>query len=192
MFKLARIRLTSRVASSECPPRAKKSSSTPTARDRDPGSRRTPRTATPPARCARRPAPAREAKSGAGNALRSNLPFTVNGSSSEHHHRRRHHVLRQRSPGDMRTHRHRIDPRLRVGRHNVRHQPRLPATSSRATTSGLAVTRVPPPPRPGPRPARSGTHGSSPGHRHGRRYSSSPCAFQRTRSPVRYIRSPAP
>ena len=74
------MRLISRVASSECPPSAKKSSSMPT--------RSTPQhLGKQPAqhlllRRARRRAPTGGASSGAGSARRSSLPFGVSGSRS--------------------------------------------------------------------------------------------------------------
>ncbi|CAM5471739.1 hypothetical protein SANTM175S_01701 [Streptomyces antimycoticus] len=79
----ARIRLTNRTASSECPPNAKKSSSTVT-RGRPSTWANTEHkssSCTVAGRLAG-PAPVPDAWCGAGSAARSTLPFTVSGSRS--------------------------------------------------------------------------------------------------------------
>ena len=75
----ARTRDTSRVASSECPPRSKKLSSTPT-RSRPSTCANTSHSARSSGR-GRGPAAARR-DSGAGSARRSSFPFAVSGSAS--------------------------------------------------------------------------------------------------------------
>ncbi len=74
-----RIRDTSRVASSECPPRSKKLSSTPT-RSRPSTCANTSHSACSPGVAGARPPPA--AYSGAGSARRSSFPFAFSGSWS--------------------------------------------------------------------------------------------------------------
>jgi hypothetical protein len=77
----ARMRAASRVATSDWPPRSKKSSSTPTRSSPSTSPRSPP--ASPPARCAGRPAPSRPTSTaGSGSARRSTLPPAVRGSAA--------------------------------------------------------------------------------------------------------------
>ncbi|GAA0928138.1 hypothetical protein GCM10009575_029360 [Streptomyces rhizosphaericus] len=77
----ARIRLTNRTASSECPPSAKKSSSTAT-RGTSSTWANTEHKISSYTVAGRLPGPVPDAWCGAGSAARSTLPFTVSGSRS--------------------------------------------------------------------------------------------------------------
>ena len=161
----ARIRLISRVASSECPPSSKKLSSTPTRstpqhlgkqRAQDRLLRRPRRhdahaTAT---KLRRRQRPAVELA-----VRRQRQPL-------QHHERRRHHVVRQ-LPRQRRPQRRGVQRRARR-RHHIADQPlaarRRP---SRATTAACAHARPAAAAPPRSRPARSGSRASSPARRRG-------------------------
>ena len=184
------MRAISRVASSECPPSSKKSSSTPDPLDAEHlGPDRRQRLLG--RGCAARGVRAASgARSGAGSARRSSLPFGVSGSALQQHERRRHHVLGQRSRAGA--------PRsdAGVGARAVGAPPRRPPAACR---------RARPRARPRPPRARRDARGSaasiSPSSmrkprsftwgRRGPRNSSSPSGRQRARSPVRYSRRPA-
>ncbi len=179
------IRLTSRLASSECPPRSKKPSSMPT--------RATPSTSAKSAqrissRGPRGPRPAGSPSySGAGSALRSSFPFGVNGSASS--------VTNA------------------VGTMNSGSRPHSRSRSSRTSGAGPAGTTYATSRRSPGRSSRivttvSATDGcrtssasiSPSSMRKPRsltcwstrlRYRSAPSLRRHTRSPVRYIRAPA-
>ena len=121
--RLARIRLISRIASSECPPSSKKLSSIPT--------RSTPRTsANSPHRIsscgvrgARQPLPRRKLR----RRQRATVELAVRRQRQtiQNHQRRRHHVVRQPQP-KMRPQRRSIDRRPRR-RHHIANQPLAPS-----------------------------------------------------------------
>ena len=193
----ARTWLTSRTASSECPPRSKKLSPAPTRSTprisantphkissctvAGPGPpsapRRSPERAARPGRSSRSrsaaarppaPPPRRAPYSPAAAARRTRGPPSPSP--------RRHHRPRRRRP------RWRPGPRRR------------PAADRRGCLRGRSPPPAPPPgARPAPlrpRRARPGTRGSSPDHRPGPANTSVPSRVHRARSPVRYIRCP--
>ena len=183
----ARIRDTSRTASSECPPSAKKSSSTPTAPAPAPSAnaahsssslhrRRTPAGARP-----RTPARA---------APRSSFPFAVSGSSASTTNAAGTMYSGSRAAAYSRT--AAASVAVVVAGREPRRRP--------AAAPGCPRGR---PPRPGPPPdAPASTASTSPSStRNPRTFTCSsarpqntscPSAVHRARSPVRYIRSPAP
>ena len=182
-----RTRDTSRVASSECPPRSKKLSSTPT--------RSTPRTCPNTSHRARsravagaRPPPA-AAYSGAGSARRSSFPLGDSGSASS--------ITTAAGtiyPGSTRPAAARNPAGSSTAPAAGTTYPasrRSPGRSSRTATAACTTPGSP-----------ASTASTSPSSiRNPRiftwssvrpRYSSWPSAVHRTRSPVRYIRCPAP
>ena len=185
----ARIRLIRRVANSECPPSSKKLSSTPTRGSPSTSANSPHSSASCGLRGARCTAPGRKLRRRQRTAVQ--LAVRRQRQTLQHHDRRRHHVLRQhprqRSPKQSRL-RHHSRPR---SPNHIADQPRPPAPSSRATTTACDTPAC-----------RSSTASISPGSiRNPRsftcasarpRNSSTPSARHRARSPVRYIREPAP
>ena len=176
--RVARMRLISRVASSECPPSSKKLSSMPT--------RSTPQhLGEQPAqdlllRRARRTARRRGVQLRRRQRAAVELAVRRQRQPLQHHERRRHHVVRQ-ARRNMRP------QRRRIGARAARSPPhRRPAACRRADPRA----RSPPPaPRrdaasapPRSRPARCGSRGSSPARRRGR---GSPAPRRRASAPGR-------
>ena len=188
---ITRILLTSRIASSECPPKAKKSSSGPTS--------------SKPSTCANaahtissrtvaglRPPDRGGGVVGGGQRLPVDLPVPGQRQRIQHHHRRRHHIVRQPRSGERAHHPRQLratTARLRRGPHRQPAADRQGCPLAPRPRPGPPPGRRPAPPR--PHPAQPGTRGPSPDHRPGRRTPDSRRAVHRARSPVRYIRSPA-
>ena len=117
--RVARIRLISRVASSEWPPSAKKLSSIPTR-----SSPSTSRKQRAQHLLARRARTAHDRRGEIGRRQRTPVELAVRRQrqSLQHHKRRRHHVVRQ-ARRHMRAQRRRIGCRAAAGRHHIGHQP---------------------------------------------------------------------
>ena len=160
----ARTRLTSRTASSECPPRSKKLSSAPT-RSSPSTSANTPHkiSSSHRRRTPARAAPRRVIRGGQRRPV--HLPVRRQRQPIQHHHRRRHHVLRQ-PPRRVLPHRP-GQPATPVtvggsaaGRDHVSHQPLVTGGVLPGGHHGLRHPRVSRPAPPPPHPARPGTRGS--------------------------------
>ena len=157
-----------------------------------PAPRRTGRTGSPP-RAVRgsRLTAAATAKSGAGSAARSSFPLTVSGSASS----------TTTAAGTMYSgSRAATCSRSAAASSATRPAGRGDDVADQPLAAGLVLARdhrrlrhprVARPARPRSRRARSGSRGSSPARRPARRTPARPPCVQRTRSPVRYIRSPA-
>ncbi|GAA3773583.1 hypothetical protein GCM10022403_005880 [Streptomyces coacervatus] len=185
----ARIRLTNRTANSEWPPSWKKSSSAPT-----PSSPSTcanaPHTSSSRTVAGPRPTTPPPPYSGTGNARRSTFPFAVNGNASSTTTADGTMYSGSRAPTNPRTAPATSPPGLPPPTTTYATSRLSPGTSSRATTSACST--------PG---CDATTASTSPGSiRNPRIFTCSsarpantnrPSAVHRTRSPVRYIRSPS-
>ena len=149
----ARMRETTRVASSECPPSSKKLSSTPTRSSRSTSAQIPASTSSTGVRGAtyrvrRRRVLRRRQR------LAVQLPVRRQRQRLQHHERRRHHVLRQ-ALSHVRAQRGGVH-RIRTIRHHVRHQPPVPRRvlahqrPRHSRTAGCSAQRAP-----RSRPARS-------------------------------------
>ena len=105
------------------------------------------------------------ARSGAGSARRSSLPFGVSGSRSSTTNAARHHVVRK-APTKMRPQRRRIRCVSTRSRHHIGHQPLVARRHPRAQSPPPAPHSDAAPAPPRSRQARCGSRASSPGCPH--------------------------